>query len=302
MEGRWIGRDKLHERVNSHLYTYNKNSTVDKSDILGRMTMIIHGTRVLFDRITYILGRTEDEWWNLDFPGDSFSKALNKEVKDVWRITSDKKSNRIYKPFTWLGGNWHLNRWGAAESLANYIIKIRTCYPNEKIKIVTHSHGGNVVMRALDILSQKRNKDAYTVDYVILLGTPHISIRYNGIRRSLYFTDAGRRMIRKNIYSISSENDTVQAFWADVSEGISKKHLPSDYKSDSYNFVQVEKFYPQKDVGLIGYNPGNDEDWFTKSGKEGHSDMHSVEMAKIVAKLLNGTHPSSIDELKKPPM
>ena len=299
-DGRWNARDKLPKQQESDLYVFNRNSPELKIDVLGKITMIIHGTRLFPLRFQYTFGKEEEKWWDLNYSNKSFAVKLNERVKDVWKTTSGKQFNYNYnQPFTWNGRNRHRSRWSAGEVLAKMIIQIRTCFPNEKINLVAHSHGGNVVMSALDILSQEDNKKNYMVNYVVLLGTPHVSIQHNNVKRSLYFTNAGRNMIKNAIYSISSESDIIQDNLADLKDGISKNNLPKDYETDFFDFVQVEKFYNLKDTSttLTHYTPGKDEDWFTKDGRYGHSDLHNTAFAVMVGELLTGTKPKNVKSI-----
>jgi RHS repeat-associated protein len=118
-------------------YAYAHNNPLSKLDPDGFLTIIIPGTFNDFNA------------WNTS----EFKKWVSKTFGE----------NAIV--FKWSGeDNWK-NRSQAAKELNAYIEKYMKDHPGEKINLVAHSHGGNVVFEA-----SRTTKHRF--DTVVTLGTP----------------------------------------------------------------------------------------------------------------------------------
>ncbi|MCK4264820.1 alpha/beta hydrolase [Candidatus Babeliales bacterium] len=116
-----------------------------------------------------------DEGWCR--PGGQFYDELERQANKI---------NQSLVPFTWTGGLSHENRLQGAEAL----VKVIQSYPKEEKKIlIGHSHGGNVIAIASQLLnptkgSSELNKikiplgnneeefPEYIIDRAIFLATP----------------------------------------------------------------------------------------------------------------------------------
>ena len=104
------------------------------------LTIFVHGT-----------------WFDPSTFKSDFKKAVAQTLKD------DNQKN-----FSWSGNNDVESRKGAGKELAQMIKKeIKNLEDGEKITIIAHSHGGNVVKYASQELSKGE------LDRVIFLATPH---------------------------------------------------------------------------------------------------------------------------------
>jgi hypothetical protein len=108
--------------------------------------MLIHGT------------------WNSPTPGEvkwyesggAFAKKLARRLEGsplagaVWRRCCGNGCN-----FSWSGDNTHDARLEAAEKLSATLLGIRVADPKARIHLVAHSHGGNIVLKALELYQAK---------------------------------------------------------------------------------------------------------------------------------------------------
>ena len=107
---------------------------------MKHFVFLVHGT----------WGRGESAWYHTTSTSTSFASKL--------RVALGKRGieseSVIFFPFEWKGGNTHIDRLEGAASLASKLIELRRQYVNVadiKIHFVAHSHGGNVVLKALEI-------------------------------------------------------------------------------------------------------------------------------------------------------
>ena len=289
--GRWCGRDMITSEKN--LYLYCKNSPIKKHDYLGLLTMIIHGTELLADadknlsRETYEWYMTADRVEDDELEKTSFADEVNNVTEDVWTI---KSKNTPADIFTWTGGNWYQAREIAAVQLKDAIIKIKNTHPREKINIVAHSHGGNVVLRALQLLSQTSCKNKYKVEYVVLLGTPHFKALYPSGSKFIYYSKEGHGMIKKKLYNIYNSYDLVQSNYADVKDGISNCNLENGDALPTFDALTTQQtIHDQNSSNYINYNRNKEsEGVFDIFGIQEHEDLHDTEMGIMVGHLLKG--------------
>lgn len=93
-------------------------------------------------------------------PGGAFAKKLQAELTKrnpefkgaVWRGWPDGKGEADEKPrfIHWSGANTHPARVEAGKSLCVTMLNILAQDPNARLHLVGHSHGGNVVLKALE--------------------------------------------------------------------------------------------------------------------------------------------------------
>ena len=195
LDGRWISRDPIAENGGENLYGILGNSVNIGSDYLGLLTMIIHGTFA-----------KDERWWQ---PAGDFAEAVNWVVGDVWQFTTRNKPKCA--PFKWTGENISSQRIEGGIQLASFLCQISLHYPNEKIRLVGHSHGGNVILFALATLARICNCSAPLIDAVVLIVPPQVIASYGNMDVPVYSTEDGIGMIKnKNLLQIFSDEDEVQ--------------------------------------------------------------------------------------------
>jgi RHS repeat-associated protein len=133
---------------NANLYNYCIKNPLRFVDPLGKEVWLIHGTTGIGSRNEPDAGL--DHWspdtiWNI---GNHFGQNVNVS--------------------TWDGGNSKGDRTSGAELLAAQIQAAYNNNPNEPIRIVGYSHGGNVAIEAINILAQEN----ISVETLITIGTP----------------------------------------------------------------------------------------------------------------------------------
>lgn len=156
------------------------------------LTLIIHGTWA-----------ATSPWWQ---PGGNFWQYIDGLVSDLYKGPA---------PFTWSGNNQHYDRMIAADDLVKWV---NSNAPNYKLRIIAHSHGGNVCFLAAHL--------GLKIDKLILLGTP---IRLE------YLPDLVNINKVVNVYST---NDSVQTPPATIpnrrGEGrtLAENHVVTNYYAD----------------------------------------------------------------------
>ena len=177
--------------------------------------VLVHGTyaRNWFIR-TFRGGRV---WWRAN---SSFCQTLRSKFPECAIVG-----------FEWSGQNSHRARLAAGEELAALLTQLRRNAPQEPLSIIAHSHGGNVALKALDLIEPK------TVSSVFLLGMPHMFILCptpkpcdpliegtihpcgGSTRHWLYWGDAIHR-VSQGIWEYHTQTDAVQGFFAQMFTGI----------------------------------------------------------------------------------
>ena len=118
--------------------------------------VLLHGT-VLFSRFRPLRKwsrRLRSDWTNAGstFRG-LFRELFNEPV--------------VFHSIPWSGGNSDLHRWRAAEKFSKVLRRLAERHPNAEFYAITHSHGGNVISRAMrDVSTQNILKG------IVCLGTP----------------------------------------------------------------------------------------------------------------------------------
>lgn len=131
------------------------------------LTTIIHGTWA-----------EDEEWWR--WPSD-FPRYIDSVTGDFY------KGDSLFK---WSGSNTPEGRQQGARKLIRWL----KSHPAERVTLITHSHGGNVVFKATEIATPGE----IHIEKLILLGTP--------IRDDYFPTPS----VMRTIYNVYSEDDAVQ--------------------------------------------------------------------------------------------
>jgi len=103
-------------------------------------------------------------WWQrTNETGRTFADRLAKDLENTELSGAVWRDIDIGKEFSWWPcGNEHQDRLNAGKKLADYISQISKKKPNAKIHLIAHSHGGNVVLKAL---SEYLEESIREVDY-----------------------------------------------------------------------------------------------------------------------------------------
>jgi RHS repeat-associated protein len=166
--GRFLGPDRVGgtpENPQSwNRYAYTLGNPMKHVDPDGLLTIVVHGT-FAHGSATFM-------------PGGHF-------FQHVARTFGDRTVS-----FQWSGGDTTEARSKAAADLANYVRNYKFA-PGEQLNIVAHSHGGNVVIQAINAVLGHR------VDNLVTLGTPaNIGYRLNETV--------------KNFLAVSGSHDLIQ--------------------------------------------------------------------------------------------
>ncbi|SEG78766.1 RHS repeat-associated core domain-containing protein [Paenibacillus sp. UNC499MF] len=147
--GRFINEDtyegQLDNPLSLNLYTYTHNNPLRYTDPSGHKVFLIHGT---FANPEKNDGKST---WTSEFV-DYVRKLFNEPVKEE----------------NWTGENNTKARSEAAQDIFNDIYQWHLDNPYEPIRLVAHSHGGNVGIMITNLLAEKDVK----VDTLITIATP----------------------------------------------------------------------------------------------------------------------------------
>ena len=263
LDGRWISRDPIAENGGENLYGILGNSVNIGSDYLGLLTMIIHGTFA-----------KDERWWQ---PAGDFAEAVNWVVGDVWQFTTRNKPKCA--PFKWTGENISSHRIEGGIQLASFLCQISLHYPNEKIRLVGHSHGGNVILSALATLARICKCSTPLIDAVVLIATPQVMARYGNTDVPVYSTEDGIGMIKnKNLLQIFSEEDEVQTTLASCL-GAGEVSVPPQIDGKPFTKLHVRRMISGYPIQPIQTDGG----WL-----DAHGILHNRQMGRYVGYRLIG--------------
>ncbi len=240
------GLGGIYNSANLGVYGYSHNNPVVYTDPDGLLTIIIGGT-----------GAGNPSWGQQNTP---FNKAVTKTFVE----------QAIVRP--WSGGLSDTARTAGAKSLYNYI-KAYSFKPGEKLNIIAHSHGGNVVKE------YSQMKGARKMDTVVNFGAP---------QRSDYTMKEGMVDRYINVYSQNDIWQTKGGFTMvntqmDLLDGPSvqlnfKDEIGPAGRIDN-NAINIDASFittqGRKDI----FNPftGQQEvENYTAASPVGHSDLHST--------------------------
>ena len=154
--------------------------------------VIVHGT------FSNPVGSTGTSWW---WPGSPFCSELNRafemqgHMARCWgHVDMTKSTPTSFMgvtlagpgsssfPFSWTGENLESQRRLAADSLRKYLADLQANSKIQRFHVIAHSHGGNVVTRAIRDMKVEPSKLGATV----FLGTPFFGFDDEGkIRNTL---------------------------------------------------------------------------------------------------------------------
>ncbi len=115
---------------------------------------LVHGT---WGNGFFRQGGTRRRWFNA---GSPFVDSINQYFGEA-NIES----------FIWSGRNSFIERNNAAISLAELLSSQRDRYPDRHQLIISHSHGGNIVLRSLEYINYETNKI-----FIVTLATPFVEV------------------------------------------------------------------------------------------------------------------------------
>ncbi len=78
--------------------------------------------------------------------------------------------------FQWSGGNTHEARLEGAQLLCSRLLDIRRSDPEAEIHLVAHSHGGNVVLRAIELYFEELEREAKRIFDLIAMRPDAVAI------------------------------------------------------------------------------------------------------------------------------
>lgn len=99
---------------------------------------------------------------------------INEDSRLAWHLRSSLKRPIYVRPFTWSGDNSVSARERAASDLRIHLRDLLDRWPDSCHVIIAHSHGGNVVLQALD-----EPELAHRVAGVACLATPFLTAAVN---------------------------------------------------------------------------------------------------------------------------
>lgn len=99
---------------------------------------------------------------------------------ELYQLLSDHYGEQCIKRFKWSGANSHQARLKAGNCLAKVLWKNVNSYPSAKHFIISHSHGGNVVLYALRDQALRKHLSG-----LMFMGVPFIHCEDRDINESL---------------------------------------------------------------------------------------------------------------------
>lgn len=177
-----------------------------------------------------------------------------------------KQQNIELLTFGWSGAVNHLQRLHDAhelyQALNKYIVKKKKKYPNLKLRIISYSHGSNVVLNLEHWRQQSENPPEFSIDELILLGTPVIQETEQYIYSPLF----------KKIYSFYSRHDMASIVDLFSTRGMpprrrfhkNKTGFPSNFKQIEIELTLTAKnnlHQPNNSERTIEKSPGHLEMW-----------------------------------------
>jgi pimeloyl-ACP methyl ester carboxylesterase len=136
--------------------------TLASSDVCRMVVVLIHGT------------------W-------AHQAAWTRSGDLVVALSEEFGDQAILAHYDWTGWNSHSARLEASRQLALYLREIRSLYPQIRIALVAHSHGGNIALYTL-------RHDALLADAVVTISTPFLRVEPRAVdvyRRALATTARG---------------------------------------------------------------------------------------------------------------
>lgn len=215
-----------------HISSYVKNTrTFDQYSILPPVNVWIHGTR-------FVPRPLKDDFFG---GAPSFKKVgelgldvyARKIASTLHAINSEQFPLETFYSFVWSGGISAADRLFAADRLYSDLTTLVEEYQKEYgvyplIRLISHSHGGNVALNLVMIQHEKKPSQSLVIDQLILLACPVQEATMKLARDPMF----------KTIFSLYSSLDMIQVIAPQHFYGI----LPFSYRTfpKHSNIVQAK--------------------------------------------------------------
>lgn len=247
----------------------------------GRLLLIRY---INNDNFTYIIHGTSASggtWWRRS---GGFAGAVEANHPGVWRC-----GNVEVTEYAWTGRNAHADRIEGGRLLAQHLGNLERRKREGEISyrevdLIAHSHGGNVVLEALRRMSENQTR----VNHVALIATPHVKIEYERDSETwydwMYFRPNVFNAVAGHFYNIYSPEDSIQGYWADVSDGISGDQIPNHERFR--DMIHVSRIYTGPEAHrVINIRQNTDVGSF-----DAHGVLHNTVMGGAIGHLLQGVN------------
>jgi len=250
-------KKKLTTNTTIETYTHIKNKLQKESHII---TIWIHGTvlptQFLFRNFFFRkLGIRHI---------DTYKKKSNslQIAKTLCKQNTCRFNRELFYMYGWSGKLSHSSRMDAARNLYNEIVTLIQNYKEKtsitpKIRIITHSHGGNVALCLAEIM--RHQKEKFTIAELVLLACPVQRITEHLIRDqcfkkvySLYSSLDILQVIDPQGIQYKKDKNTKQLFFSQRTFASQKNLMQTRIKINSRSILHVE-FITQKFARLIPY-------------------------------------------------
>ena len=236
----WYGVDPLMEKYpHASPYVYCANNLINAIDPDGKVVIPVHGT-----------WSDIDTWENLE----GIVKVTNNIFGD----------NHLGKAFPWSGGNYTSMRTEAAKEMIN---EVRTQLGNydssEPITLVGHSHGGNVIIEAVNMMAEMDEFKGRQIN-LLTINTP--------VRDDYQLSEKAQK--RVNHVNVYDPKDPIQIRGGNsirvLPDHPSKTKFTGEYGKAGRTFKNAKNIKVDNPQGIFGdwHNSHNRvEDWIDKIGK-----------------------------------
>lgn len=180
------------EVANSAIRAFAMSDVYDMEKQWGKRELVITSELVAPTLTVIVHGTWPGDWWQ--WPKE-FPSYLDQQTHDVYKGQH---------PFVWSGDNTYEARTAGGVALLRWMQE----HPTEKLRVVAHSHGGNVAFEA-----SRLGLDIHTL---ILLGTPI---------RNDHCPDSSKINRIYNIYSLQDEEQLWGSYFEGRGEGQSQGRI-----------------------------------------------------------------------------
>lgn len=201
--------------------------------------------------------------------GEAWTKTGSAFDKENTRARNTASTN-----FQWSGGQTEASRVEAGKQLNAFLKDVNRLTINRStsndVNAIAHSHGGNVLGKALGAKSTPSIRNA------VMLGTPQMS---SGGKNTSWSANAADK-VRGQIHNIYDNKDAVQVTTARANEHITGNMVSVDNKFSVKNSIT-----PQNNIRV--------ETGAWLPSVQAHSDMHDAKIGKLTNHLLGQDAKSS---------